>query len=132
MPEAIFERSDRRSAGLVEGVVGGEQHLADAGEVEGVAQQALLQHSAAGDVDVGRDVVRHPAFEVPGDAGEAVGPVHPEQQRLARVAEHELKIRVAVERAAQDQPQRGQAGVHVPAPSRTYARPRSISGSRPR
>ena len=128
LPEAILERSvgsgmaskncpTAARAGLVEGVVGGEQHLAGAGEVEGVAQQALLQHSAAGDVDVGRDVVRHPAFEVPGDAGEAVGPVHPEQQHLPPVTEHELKTGVAVERAPQDQPQRGQPRVHVPAPA---------------
>jgi hypothetical protein len=87
------------------------------GEVEGVTQQALLEHPAAGDVDVGRDVIRHPALEMPGDAGEAVGPVHPEQQHLAPVAEHELKIGVAVERAPQDQPQRGQSRLRMPAPA---------------
>jgi hypothetical protein len=42
------------------------------------------------------------------DAGEAVGAIHPEQQHLAPVAEHELKIGVAIERATQDQPQGGQ------------------------
>jgi hypothetical protein len=68
-------------------------------------------------VDIGRDVVRYPAFEVVRDAGEAVGPVHPEQQHLAPVTEDELKIGVAVEGAPQDQPQRGQARVHVPAPA---------------
>jgi hypothetical protein len=82
-----------------------------------VAQQPLLKHSAAGDVDVGLDVIRHPAFELLRDPGEAVGAVHPEQQHLAPVAEHELKIGVAVERAPQDQPQRGQARLHVPAPA---------------
>ena len=64
-------------------------------KVKGVAQQPPLQHSAAGDVDVGRDVVLHPAFEVLGDAGEAVGPVHPEQQHLSPVTEHKLEIGVA-------------------------------------
>ena len=33
------------------------------------------------------------------------------------MTEHELQIGVAVERAPQDQPQRGQARVHVPAPA---------------
>ena len=100
----------------MEGIVGGEQHPVGAREVEGVPQQPPLQHPAAGDLDVGPDVVRHPALEVPGDAGQAVGPVHPEQQHLTPVAEDQLKIGVPVEGSPQDQPQRGQARLHVPAP----------------
>jgi hypothetical protein len=36
---------------------------------------------------------------------------------LAPVTEHELKAGMAVERVPQDQPRRGQACVHVPAPA---------------
>src|ERR1700757_847062 len=46
--DGVEELPDLRRTGLVERVVGREQQVVGAGEVEGVPQTALLQHSAAG------------------------------------------------------------------------------------
>ena len=56
------------------------------------------------------------ALEVGSDVREAVDPVKREQEHLAPVTQEDLQVRVAVERAAQDEPECRGARLDVPPP----------------